>query len=291
VKLAYTVSTSPTRFAAAAVSDLFETIPALAGVGFDGVELAIRDPAHLDLDALGAAVERSGIAVPAVGTGQAYVEEGLCLTASEEPVRARAVARLLAQISAASRLGALLIVGLIHGPIPPESTRALAEERLREGLGTIARAARAAGVRIVVEPINRYESNWLNTVKEVLDLLDRLGEDNVGVLPDTFHMNIEETDIQAALRLGGALVWHVHLADSNRRAPGWGHLDFAPVVQTLGDMAYSGFLSAEILPVPGLLDAARQTSATLRRLVPVGGSGGRAAAPASSRGGGDAPRR
>lgn len=274
MKLAYTVSTSPTRFAAVAASDVFETIPALAGLGFDGVELAIRDPGHLDLDALAAAVERSGIAVPAVGTGQAYVEEGLCLTASEEPVRVRAIARLLAQISAARRLGALLIVGLIHGPIPPESTRALAEERLREGLGTIARAARTAGVRIVVEPINRYESNWLNTVEEVLDLLDRVGEDNVGVLPDTFHMNIEETDIQAALRLGGARVWHVHLADSNRRAPGWGHLDFAPVVQTLGEMAYSGFLSAEILPVPGALDAARQTIATLRRLVPADGPRG-----------------
>jgi len=273
VKIAYTVSASPTRFAAVATSDVFATIPALAGIGFDGVELAIRDPARLDLDALGAAVERSGIAVPAVGTGQAYVEEGLCLTAPEDQVRVRAVARLLAQISPASRLGALLIVGLIHGPIPPESTRALAEERLREGLGTVARAARTAGVRIVVEPINRYESNWLNTVEEVLDLLDRLGEDNVGVLPDTFHMNIEETDVQAALRLGGARVWHVHLADSNRRAPGWGHLDFAPVVQTLGDMAYGGFLSAEVLPVPGALDAARQTIATLRRLVPAGGGG------------------
>lgn len=291
MKLAYTVSVSPTRFAAVAASNIFETIPALAGIGFDGVEMAIRDPAGVDLDALGAAVERSGIAVPAVGTGQAYVEEGLCLTAPEEPIRVRAVARLLAQISAARRLGALLIVGLIHGPIPPASSRALAEERLREGLGTVARAARTAGVRIVVEPINRYESNWLNTVEEVLDLLDRLGEDNVGVLPDTFHMNIEETNIQAALHLGGARVWHMHLADSNRRAPGWGHLDFAPVVRTLSDMAYPGFLSAEILPVPGALDAARQTMATLRRLVPAGDNGGRAAASASSRGGGDAPRR
>jgi 5-keto-L-gluconate epimerase len=279
VKLAYTVSASQTRFAAVAAPDLFETIPALAGVGFDGVELAIRDPAHVDVDGLAAAVERSAIAVPAVGTGQAYVEEGLCLTASEEAVRVRAVARLLAQVSVARRLGALLIVGLMHGPIPPAAGgRAVAEERLLEGLGTVARAARTAGVRIVVEPINRYESNWLNTVEEVLDLLDRLGEENVGVLPDTFHMNIEERDVQAALRLGGARVWHVHVADSNRRAPGWGHLDFTPVVRTLREMAYGGFLSAEILPVPGVLDAAWQTIATLRPLVPQTGQGGRAAA-------------
>jgi 5-keto-L-gluconate epimerase len=283
VRLAYTISASQTRFAAVGAPDLFETIPALAGIGFDGVEIAIRDPAHVDVEAIAAAVERSGMAVPAVGTGQAYVEEGLCLTASEEAVRVRAAARLLAQVSVARRLGALLIVGLIHGPIPPETGRSLAEERLLEGLGTVARAARTAGVRIVVEPINRYESNWLNTVEEVLDLLDRLGEENVGLLPDTFHMNIEETNVPAALRLGGPRVWHVHLADSNRRAPGWGHLDFAPAVRALREMGYGGFLSAEILPVPGVLDAAWQTVGTLRRLVPRTGDRG-GAAPASVHG-------
>ena len=62
--------------------------------------------------------------------------------------------------------------------------------------------------------------------------------------------------------------WHVHVADSNRRAPGWGHLDFGPVVRTLAEMRYGGFLSAEILPQPGVLDAAWQTIGTMRRLVP-----------------------
>ena len=268
MRLAYTISASQTRFAAVAAADVQETIPALAGIGFDGVEIAIRDPGHVDVEALVTAAERSGVAVPAIGTGQAYLEEGLSLAASEEAVRVRAVARLLGQVSVARRLGALLIVGLIHGPIPPETARGLAEERLLEGLGTIARAARTAGVRIVVEPINRYETNWLNTVDEVLDLLGRLGEDNVGLLPDTFHMNIEETDVPAALRRGGARVWHVHVADSNRRAPGWGHLDFGPIVRTLGEMDYGGFLSAEILQQPGVLDAAWQTIASLRRWVP-----------------------
>lgn len=268
MRLAYTISVSPTRFAAVAAADIQETIPALAGLGFDGVETAVRDPSQVDVEGLAAAVERSGVAVPAVGTGQAYVEEGLSLTGPDEQARVRAVARLLAQVSVARRLNALLIVGLIHGPIPPDMDRAAAEERLLTGLGTVARAARTAGVRLVIEPINRYETNWLNTVDEVLDLIGRLGEDNVGVLPDTFHMNIEESDITAALRRAGARVWHVHVADSNRRAPGWGHLDFGPVVRTLGEMGYAGFLSAEILPNPGLLDAAWQTIVAMRPFVP-----------------------
>lgn len=276
MKLAYTISASPTRFAAVAAADIHETIPALAALGFEGVEMAIRDPAQVDLEGLAAAVERSAVTVPAVGTGQAYVEEELSLTAGEEQVRVRAVTRLLAQVSVARRLGALVIVGLIHGPIPPDTARTVAEERLLEGLRTVARAARTAGVRLVIEPINRYESNWLNTVEEVLDLIGRLGPDgdNIGVLPDTFHMNIEESDVGAALRRGGARIWHVHVADSNRRAPGWGHLDFEPVVETLRGLGYRGFLSAEVLPHPGVLDAAWQTSAALRRLVP--GPGGAA---------------
>lgn len=268
MRLAYTISASPTRFAAVAAADVQETIPALAGLGFDGVELAVRDPSQIDTESLAAAVERSAVAVPAVGTGQAYLEEGLSLTALDEQVRVRAVARLLAQVSVARRLGALLIVGLIHGPIPADTDRGVAEERVLAGLGTVARAARTAGVRLVIEPINRYETNWLNTVDEVLDLIGRLGEDNVGVLPDTFHMNIEEGDVTAVLRRAGARVWHVHVADSNRRAPGWGHMDFGPVVRTLDETGYAGFLSAEILPTPGVLDAAWQTIATMRPLVP-----------------------
>lgn len=282
MKFAYTISASPTRFAAVATADVGETIPALADLGFDGVEIAIRDPGRVDVEGLAAAVERFGLAVPAIGTGQAYLEEGLSLTAPAEEVRARALGRLLAQVPVARRLGALLIVGLIHGPIPPETGRSLAEERLLEGLGAAARAARPAGVRLVVEPINRYESNWLNTVDEVVDLLGRLGEDNVGVLPDTFHMNIEEADVPAALRRGGARVWHVHVADSNRRAPGWGHFDFGPVVRALVEMDYGGFLSAEILPQPGVLDAARQAIGTLRRFAPR--PSGAAGSASSSRG-------
>ncbi len=133
--------------------------------------------------------------------------------------------------------------------------------------GRGARAAREVGVRLVLEPINRYESNWLNTVDEVMDLIARLGEDNVGVLPDAFHMNIEEADLPPALRRGGSLVWHVHVADSNRRAPGWGHLDVAGIVATLREIGYTGFVSAEILQHPTPEAAARQTAELMRGVV------------------------
>ncbi len=269
MKLAYAISVSATRFAAVAQArDPVDTIRHLAGLGFDGVELAIRDPSEVDVDRIAALAAELGLAVPAIGTGQAYLEEGLCLTAPDPAAREGAAARLLGQVEVARRLGALLIVGLIHGPVPPETDRGTAVERLLGGLGGVARAARRAGVRIVIEPINRYESNWLNTVDEVMDLIARLREDNVGVLPDTFHMNIEEADILAALRRARPRLWHVHVADSNRRAPGAGHLDLAAVVGVLRELGYAGFVSAEILQHPTPDEAARQTVRVMRALVP-----------------------
>jgi 5-keto-L-gluconate epimerase len=268
VRLAYVVSASPTRFAAVgSAQNIGETLRDLAALGFDGVELAIRDPSIVPLDEIAAAVSGVGLAVPAIGTGQAYLEEGLSLTAPDPAVRDRTRARLAAQIDVAARFGALLIIGLIHGPVPPGTGRDEAAARLLDELDTVARIARQAAVRIVIEPVNRYESNWLNTVDDVMDLIGRLRAENVGVLPDTFHMNIEESDPAAALRRAASRLWHVHIADSNRHAPGDGHLDFAGIIAALEALRYAGWISAEILQQPTLLDAAARTSATIRRLL------------------------
>jgi len=268
VRLAYVLSVQATRFAAAASErDVKGFLRRLKTLGFDGAELAIRDPSQSEVGEIVELAASLGLAVSAIGTGQAYLEEGLSLAAPEAAVRERAVARLAEHTAVAHRAGALLIVGLIHGPIPPGERRETALERLLAGLGQVARAARARGVRIVIEPINRYESNWLNTVDEVVDLLARLGEENVGILPDTFHMNIEEDDPLAALRRARGRLWHVHIADSNRRAPGSGHLDFKAVVAALAALDYRGFLSAEVLQEPTPEAAARHTLATMRELV------------------------
>jgi len=270
MKLAYTISASPTRFAAVGQGrDVRSAIEYLAALGYAGAELAIRDPAEVNLDEVAATAARARVLVPAIGTGQAFLEEGIALAAAEEEVRERAVARLEAQVDAAGRLGALVIVGLIHGPIPPQVPRDQAMEWLLAGLRRVARRARGANVRIVIEPVNRYESNWLNTVEEVLDLIGRLGEDNVGVLPDTFHMNIEEADMFEALRRAGTRLWHLHVADSNRRAPGAGHLDFNQIVIALAGQGYTGAVSAEILPYPTLEAAAAQTLRVMEPLLAV----------------------
>jgi len=267
MKLAYAISASPTRFAAVAQGRLGASIRYLAGLGYQGVELAIRDPAQVNLAEIVEVTRQAGVVVPAIGTGQAYLEEGLCLTAPDPAMRERAVARLEAHLPGAGRLAAFLIVGLIHGPVPSDVGRERATEWLLDGLGRVAHRAAEHGVRIVIEPINRYESNWLNTVDEVMDLISRLGAENVGVLPDTFHMNMEEQDLAASLERARSRLWHVHVADSNRRAPGAGHLEFGRIASHLRALEYRGAVSAEILPLPSFEAAAAQTIAVMRPLL------------------------
>jgi sugar phosphate isomerase/epimerase len=271
MKLAYTISASPTRFAAVAQGQgAAASIRKLAGLGYHGVELAIRDPAAVNVDEIAEAVRQADLRVPAIGTGQAFGEEGLALTAPDPSVRERTAARLEAQLPVAARFGALLIVGLIHGPIPSQADRERATEWLLAGLARVSRVAAEHGVRIVIEPINRYESNWLNTVDEVMALIGRLGMDNVGVLPDTFHMNIEERDIVRAIERASPRLWHLHVADSNRRAPGSGHLAFGEIVACLRTLDYRGVVSAEILQDPSFEAAAAQTIAVMRPLLDPG---------------------
>jgi sugar phosphate isomerase/epimerase len=88
--------------------------------------------------------------------------------------------------------------------------------------------------------------------------MEQIGSPNLNILADTFHMNIEEVDIAASLRGAGSKLGLIHLADSNRQAPGYGHLDFRGVIKALQDIHYQGYLSFEVLPIPNSQKAAEQ---------------------------------
>lgn len=119
--------------------------------------------------------------------------------------------------------------------------------------------AGARGVRITLEPLNRYETDFIYNADEGMQLVRELGCDNFGLMRDLFHMNIEDASIEQGLRLAGERLWHVHIADSNRGYPGSGHIRFEPVLQTLNEMGYDRYISGEMLPLPDPDTAARET--------------------------------
>ena len=134
-----------------------------------------------------------------------------------------------------------------------------------DALEELGEHAKQYGVPLIYEPLNRYETNLVNTVEAGVRLLRSLSTTNVRLLPDLFHMNIEEQDIAAALREGAGLIGHVHFVDSNRRAAGMGHIDYGPIAAALTETGYSGFASAEVLPWPDPDAAAAQTMRAFRQ--------------------------
>jgi sugar phosphate isomerase/epimerase len=268
MKLSIVLSTHAAQFEAVAFKGDFErNVGKIAALGYDGVELAVRDPNLLDVEQVLQVVGRAGLEVPAIGTGQAYGEEGLSFTDPDPEVRAKAIARIKDQVGLGARMGALVIIGLIRGRVQPGVTREQAHGWLVAALRDCADEAAKRGVRLALEPLNRYETDLVKDVGQGLALLDEVGSPQLGLLLDTFHMNIEEPSIEDSILAAGERIYHFHVADSNRWHPGAGHLDFSRILQTLRDTGYNGYVSAETLPLPDPDTCAQRAIAHLRPIV------------------------
>jgi sugar phosphate isomerase/epimerase len=244
--------------------DLETNLAKIASYGYHGVELAIRDPGLVDLDRLEAMVCAHNLSVPAIGTGQAWGEEGLSFTHPDPDVRRRAIERIQSQAPAAARFGAVIIIGLIRGIVQPGVETAQAMDWLVDALQACSAAAEPYGVRLALEPINRYETTLINNAGQGLELIERVGAANFGLLLDTFHMNIEEARIEDSIRRCGERIFHFHVADSNRWYPGAGHLDFPSLLKVLSETGYTGWISGEFLPYPDVETAAQKSNQHLR---------------------------
>ncbi len=250
-------------------------LPAACGkakaLGFDAIEIFPPGPDAVRVDDLRKFLGDHGLALAAVGTGAGWVKHRLTLTSADPAVCERARAFVRSIIDVAGPLGAPAIIGSMQGRVGDEGREA-ANSRLAEALEDLGQHAAQFGVPLIYEPLNRYETDFVNTVEAGVSLLRSLKTKNVRLLADLFHMNIEEADIAAALRAGGEHIGHVHFVDSNRRPAGCGHLDYAPIARALQEIGYDGFVSAEALPYPDPDAAASRTIESFRRFFRPGDS-------------------
>jgi sugar phosphate isomerase/epimerase len=267
MKLSIVLSTHAAQFQAVAFKGDFDTnIAKIAGYGYDGVELAIRDPKLVNPDALEEVIRQHNLMVPAIGTGQAWGEERLSFTSDDPAVRRAAIERIKSHIPLAMRFKAVVILGLIRGITPAGQTHEQSMAYLVEALQECSTAAAPYGVRYALEPLNRYETDLIHSVAEGLELIEWVGANNFGLLLDTFHMNIEEPSLEESIRVCGSRIFHFHVADSNRWYPGAGHIDFKRVLNTLFETGYTGFVSGEFMPKPDADTGAKRAVAHLRSL-------------------------
>ncbi len=237
-----------------------------AAAGFDAVELFLPSPdPQPELTGL---LKQYKLRLAALGTGAGWVKHQLSLTDADADKRSRAKQFIKDIINLAAQYNAPAIIGSMQGRSGGAVSQQQAVGYLRDALNELGEYAKSKGQPLFYEPLNRYETNLFNTLGSASVLIDSLSTQSVKLLADLFHMNIEEADLPAAIRLAGKRVGHVHFVDSNRRAAGLGHMDHAPIIAALREIGYNGYLCAEAFPLPDADTCAATTIATIRKLVP-----------------------
>lgn len=212
-------------------------------IGYDAVELQIADPAELDEVRIRKAVQAVGFSVCAIQTGSTYYSRSNCLCTPNEAVRSRTIDLLESFVDLASRWKAVIVFGSLQGRLKDEPDRSTGETRIRESMRQVGEYALEKGATIAFEPVNHGEVGFHNTIGSVAILVRHLNFPSVGMMVDTFHMNIEEKDMLAPLADIADILMHVHLSETNRDVLGEGHWDITAFLDKLDRLGYNGFCS------------------------------------------------
>jgi D-psicose/D-tagatose/L-ribulose 3-epimerase len=216
-----------------------ERVPQAAQLGYDVVEFPLEEPGGFDYEMAARRLDDHGLDASLV----AAMDESRDLLHDDRAVRENAREYVRACVDAADALGADRVVGPLYSAVGrtwrmSETERERGLERVVEQLQSLSSYARDHDVRLCVEPLNRFETSFLNTAGQAVELVDRVDHPNCRMLLDTFHMNIEEKSIPAAIRTAGDRLGHFHACGTDRGAPGNDHVDWTAVADALDDVGY-----------------------------------------------------
>lgn len=212
-------------------------------LGFHGVELN-GDAADFDVEKLKRSLVAADLELSSIMTG-AINSNGDTLSSADADVRATCETSIRRAIDIASECGGLVSIGLAVG-----TAKGAERPFLVDALRELSQFACSQKVKLCIEPINRYLGSGIRTVADALAIIAEVSHHNLGITLDTFQANIEETSIPNAIRDAGDRLFHIQLADNTRLAPGSGSMDFAAIRKALLDIGYTGWLSAELMPLP-----------------------------------------
>lgn len=227
-----------------------QTLGRISAAGYDGVELP-GEPAHAPAE-LRRQLADHGLAPLGLTASCMVPATPRDLAHPDAAVREEAVRYVIGCLRVAAEIGAPLVQMLPSGEtrLRPLASRAEEWSWSVEGMQRAARQAERLDVRICVEPLNRYEAYLVTNAEEAIAYVDAVASPWVGMTLDLFHANLEEPDIAASIRGAGRRLWHVHVADTNRRGLGRGHLDLRAATDALQAIGYAGAIVVEVMP-PG----------------------------------------
>lgn len=237
-----------------------DLVDKVAELGFDLIEVCVEDPLTIDPDAIRKRIDRAGIGATVCGAFGPDRD----MSADDPAVRRSAIGYVKRCADIAAALGADIVVGPMYSAVgrtrmaePSErnAQRALASESIVEA----AEHAERQGVRLAIEPLNRFETDLINTVEQGVVLVEEIDRANVGLLLDTFHMNIEEKSIPDALRRAGKHIFEFHACSSDRGTPGEDHLPWPEIATALREVDFDGPVVIEAF-TPNIKEIARAVS-------------------------------
>ena len=219
-------------------------LPRIKAAGFDGVEVSLFVPTEFAKADIRRGLAENGLecTVCSVLTG------GLNIISEDASVRARSRKHMADCVAAVAEVGAKILAGPLYSPVGYLPGRRRTEDEWKwavECYQELGPVLARHDVTIAIEPLNRFETYFLNTAADAVRLCDAIDHPNVGILFDTFHANIEEKDIARAYRTVGRHLKHVHTCENDRGTPGTGHVEWAAVFQALRDLRYDGWLTIE----------------------------------------------
>lgn len=269
MRLAYSSATPEVAVMPLAwVGPLEKVLPAIAEIGYEGVEFQVRNPAEIDLPTLKRQVREAGLVVTAISTGTVGSADKLYFVHPDPEVRARCLARFKAILELSAEFGVDTAIGGSRGRLANAPSREEGLAWFRGAVEELVQHAEKLGIRLVLEPQCRLNTDFLMTIEETCAFIESLGAPkNLTFEADAFHMALEERSIPAALIRGRKYLSYVQLGDSNRLAPGQGFLNWRDFIETLRALEYDGWLSMEFTQKPDSPTAARQAYAFMKPLI------------------------
>ena len=257
-----------TGFSPFKTSEFSYALEFLSAQGFTGVELAIAYPAKVDGSMLLKQLQSNNLAVTTLSTGQIYGLEGLFLSSSDMDIRNRAIQIVKEHVDLSTTLGhPIVTIGLIRGKLEKGDKTALLEN-FKASLMSCVEYAFQKKVTLQIEPICKAETTLVNSTYEGLQILKELGDpENLGLLYDTYHSNLEDDGMLEAIDFAAGKITNVHFADSTRGLPGSGTINFPAVYKAIQNTGYQGAYTLETLSIPSVDYVKNNCAASILKIV------------------------
>ncbi|MFX1419510.1 MAG: sugar phosphate isomerase/epimerase family protein [Promethearchaeota archaeon] len=238
----------------------------LDSLDYNGIELSILEPEKINIKKINEIKDSYNFEIPAIGTGGTFLRFGYSLGHQNEKMRESAIQMIEKYIIFAQGVQSKVIIGLIRGRFNFESSSKKEKNNIKISLRECCRLAENSGVKLLFEPINRFEIDSYNTISECVKLIEEINSNNLFLLIDSYHTHLEEDPgfIWDYLKEITDYVGHIHLADCTRRAPGTGHFDFKTFLNIFMSAGYRDFASIETIMKPSFEEVARESSEYLR---------------------------